>query len=241
MAPYLKPVELQLRQRLSRPGDPLDHVCFIESGLASMSIESRDGVLQEIRIIGQEGLIGHSALLGSQQWAYVTVVQIEGVGLEVPVKALVDSLDLPDIRAFFHHYVHVCDVELAETALAAAKYTMRQRLARWLLMCEDRIDSDYLPLTHDSLARSLGVRRAGITDQLHVLEGEHVIRSTRRMVRILDRSMLVHIAGGCYGAPKEAYERLLGDHHEPANGTLLPGVAEPALVRAAPVYRSMTA
>jgi hypothetical protein len=100
-----------------------------------------------------------------------------------------------------------CELQLAQTALAAAKYSMHQRLARWLLMCHDGAE---LPLTHDFLALMLGVRRAGVTGQLHILEGMHAIRSTRGVVRILDRGKLIDIAGGCYGLPEREYDRLIG-------------------------------
>ncbi|MBY2944520.1 winged helix-turn-helix domain-containing protein, partial [Rhizobium leguminosarum] len=83
-------------------------------------------------------------------------------------------------------------------------------LARWILMCHDRLEGNNLAITHEFLALMLGVRRSGVTNELHVLEGVHAIRSTRGNVRIVDREKLIEIAGGCYGVPEREYERLLG-------------------------------
>ncbi|RDJ03733.1 hypothetical protein B5K05_28355 [Rhizobium phaseoli] len=91
---------------------------------------------------------------------------------------------------------------------------MHQRLARWLLMCHDRLAGD-VPVTHEFLAAMLGVRRSGITEHLHVLEGIHAIKSTRGNVRILDRRALIEVAGGCYGGPEAEYERLIVSEEAP--------------------------
>ncbi|NNH68144.1 Crp/Fnr family transcriptional regulator, partial [Rhizobium laguerreae] len=115
----------------------------------------------------------------------------------------------PEVRQLLLRYVHTCELQLAHSALAAAKFNVHQRLARWLLMCHDRIDGNHLPLTHDFLALMLGIRRAGVTNELHILEGMHAIKSTRGNVRILDRNKLIEIAGGCYGVPELEYERLI--------------------------------
>jgi hypothetical protein len=87
---------------------------------------------------------------------------------------------------------------------------MNERLARWLLMCHDRLDGNDLSLTHEFLALMLGVRRSGVTNEIHVLEGLNVIRATRGNVRIIDRGKLEEIAGGCYGVAEAEYERLMG-------------------------------
>jgi hypothetical protein len=86
---------------------------------------------------------------------------------------------------------------------------MHERLARWLLMCHDRLDGEDLALTHEFLSLMLGVRRSGVTDQLHILEGRHAIKATRGNIRITDREKLEDIAGGCYGAPEAEYGRLI--------------------------------
>jgi hypothetical protein len=94
--------------------------------------------------------------------------------------------------------------------LANARFAVTQRLARWILMSHDRLDGDDMPLTHDLLALMLGVRRGGVTTSLHVLEGEHMIKSTRGNVWVIDRSKLEAMAGDSYGSPEAEYERVIG-------------------------------
>jgi CRP-like cAMP-binding protein len=97
-------------------------------------------------------------------------------------------------------YAHL--VQVTHSALANGRFTVEQRLARWLLMAHDRVDGDDVPLTHDFLAMMLGVRRPGVTNALHVLEGTRAIRSIRSHVLIRDRGRLEEIAGDCYGLPE---------------------------------------
>ncbi|RWY79936.1 Crp/Fnr family transcriptional regulator [Rhizobium leguminosarum] len=216
LAPLLEPVELPVRHSLVQPRKPIEHVCFLESGLASMVAESADGKSVEIRHIGREGIAGYPVVLGVDRTPNGTFMQVPGHGLQVAKENFLPTLENADVRQLLLRYVHTCELQLAHTALAAAKFNVHQRLARWLLMCHDRIDGNDLPLTHDFLALMLGVRRAGVTDELHILEGMRAIKSTRGNVRILDRDMLIEIAGGCYGVPEEEYERLIENSPQPS-------------------------
>ncbi|MBY5357822.1 Crp/Fnr family transcriptional regulator [Rhizobium leguminosarum] len=209
LAPLLQPIELPVNHSLVRPRQAIEHVCFIESGLASMVAESADARSVEIRHIGREGIAGYPIVLGVDRTPNKTFMQVAGHGLQVATEDFLPILDHPEVRQLLLRYVHTCELQLAHSALAAAKFNVHQRLARWLLMCHDRIDGNHLPLTHDFLALMLGIRRAGVTNELHILEGMHAIKSTRGNVRILDRDMLIEIAGGCYGVPEQEYDRLI--------------------------------
>jgi CRP-like cAMP-binding protein len=211
LAPFLEPVDLPVNHPLVRPNRPIEHICFIESGLASMVADSTDGKSVEIRHVGREGMTGYPVVLGVDRTPNSTFIQVRGHGLQVATENFLPILDHPDARQLLLRYVHTCELQLAHSALAAAKFNMHQRLARWLLMCHDRVDGNDLPLTHDFLALMLGVRRAGVTDELHILEGMHAIKATRGNVRILDRNALIEIAGGCYGVPEQEYQRLIED------------------------------
>lgn len=137
-------------------------------------------------------------------------MQIGGSGYSVPAD-IIRSTWLDD-RALNEHllrYSHILTQQLAHSVIANAKYTASARLARWLLMCHDRVDCDNLSITHDFLSALLGVRRSWVTAQVHVLEGLQAIRATRGNIRILDRSKLVRIAGACYGEPERLYEDLI--------------------------------
>ncbi|RWY68572.1 Crp/Fnr family transcriptional regulator [Rhizobium leguminosarum] len=216
LAPFLEPVDLPVKRPLMLPRKPIEHVCFIESGLASMVAESAEGRSLEVRHIGREGIAGYPVILGVDRTPNKTFMQVSGHGFQVAKEDFLPTLENADVRQLLLRYVHTCELQLAHTALAAAKFNMHQRLARWLLMCHDRIEGNDLPLTHDFLALMLGVRRAGVTDELHILEGMHAIKSTRGNVRILDRDMLIEIAGGCYGVPEQEYERLIENSPQPS-------------------------
>jgi CRP-like cAMP-binding protein len=116
----------------------------------------------------------------------------------------------PALKALLLRWVHVSMIQTAQSALANGRYTIQERLARWLLMCHDRMDGDDLPLTHEFLSLMLGVRRSGVTEALHVLEGVDIVKAGRGTIRVLNRERLEEIAGGCYGLPEAEYNKLIG-------------------------------
>ncbi len=107
-------------------------------------------------------------------------------------------------------YAHVFMVQTASTAAANAKGTIEERLARWLLMAQDRMDDDHLPLTHEFLAIMLGARRPGVTDALHELAKDGLIRKDRGIVVVVNRGGLTKRAGKLYGEPEAEYKRQFG-------------------------------
>ncbi|MBB4195502.1 CRP-like cAMP-binding protein [Rhizobium aethiopicum] len=203
--------ELPLKHVLVEAGEPNEHVCFIENGLASMVASNAEDEAVEVGHIGYEGMSGAHVVLKTATTPNRTFMQVAGTGLRVSVKNFKGMLaEFPAANDLFLNYVHCCDIQLAQSALANGRYNMHERLARWLLMCHDRLDGNDLPLTHEFLALMLGVRRSGVTNELHVIEGLRVIKSTRANVRILDRERLEEIAAGSYGVPEREYERLTG-------------------------------
>ncbi|AHF82850.1 cAMP-binding protein [Rhizobium leguminosarum bv. trifolii WSM1689] len=204
-------VDLPLRHVLVASDVPTTHVCFLERGLASMVVSSIDEEVVEIGHIGREGASGMHVVLAVETTPTRTFMQVAGSGIMVPMETFQRALaDDSEMKDFFLRYVHTTVLQLAHSALANARYNMHERLARWILMCHDRLEGNNLAITHEFLALMLGVRRSGVTNELHVLEGVHAIRSTRGNVRIVDREKLIEIAGGCYGVPEREYEKLLG-------------------------------
>jgi CRP-like cAMP-binding protein len=209
--PFLEQVDLPLRHVLAEANRPPTHVYFIESGLASLVATSTDNESIEIGHIGREGMSGTHLLLKTDISPTRTFLQVAGTGIRLPVSAFLELLDKsPSTRDLFLLYTHCSEIQLAHSALANARYSVNERLARWLLMCHDRLDGDDLALTHEFLALMLGVRRSGVTNEIHMLEGLGAIRATRGNVRILDRSKLEDIASGSYGIPEREYDRLIG-------------------------------
>ncbi|OWV72792.1 CarD family transcriptional regulator [Rhizobium sp. R339] len=204
-------IDLPVKHVLVEADQVNEHVCFIESGLASMVASNGEDESVEVGHIGYEGITGSHVVLKTDTTPNRTFIQVAGDGLQVSVGNFKRMLaEFPAANDLFLNYVHCCDIQLAQSALANGRYNMHERLARWLLMCHDRLDGNDLPLTHEFLALMLGVRRSGVTNELHVIEGLRVIRSTRANVRILDRERLEEIAAGSYGIPEREYERLIG-------------------------------
>jgi CRP-like cAMP-binding protein len=124
---------------------------------------------------------------------------VAGEGLRIGTREFKQALaDSPSLNARVLSYVRLLLLQTAQTAFANGRYTIEERLARWLLMSHDRLDGDEVPLTHEFLSLMLGVRRPGVTVALQTLEGEHAIRNVRGLITVLDRHRLEDIAGGAY-------------------------------------------
>jgi CRP-like cAMP-binding protein len=207
----MEPVDLPLKHMLVVAGEETKHVTFIQSGLGSIVASNRGGEEIEVGHIGREGMSGSHVILRNGVTPNRTFMQVAGSGIKVPTAAILDLLqDDPDSEALFLGYIHTTQIQLAYSALANGRFSMSARLARWLLMCHDRLESDVLPLTHEFLALMLGVRRAGVTEQVHILEGLHAIKAQRGEIRVINRPLLEEIAGSSYGEPERQYERLIG-------------------------------
>jgi len=211
LIPHLEFKELPLRFTLVDPGEETGAFIFLESGLASIVASSLDAEVAEVGHIGLEGISGAHLLLATTSTPNHTFMQVGGYGAQVNAAVLLDLLAQSEpVRDMFLRYVHCCEIQLAQSALASSRYNMNERLARWLLMCHDRLESDDLTLTHEFLALMLGVRRSGVTNEIHVLEGLDAIRATRGNVHVRDRAKLEEIAAGCYGVAEAEYKRLIG-------------------------------
>lgn len=205
----LERVPLTKGDELERPGSPIDYVYFPESGLISVLATQRiSGKQIEVGMIGHEGMSGFSVVLGAGVAASLLLVQSSGSALRASCADFKRTFELPELRLLWLRYVHVLTVQAHQTSLANGTATLRQRLARWLLMWTDRLQQETIEATHELIGTMLGVRRAGVTVALHHLEGEHLIRSTRNSIVVRDRKGLIEVAKGYYGTPEAEYRRL---------------------------------
>jgi CRP-like cAMP-binding protein len=206
-------VDLPLRKYLVEPNTSTEYVYFIEEGLASVVATSKDEHERiEIGHVGFEGLTGFHLVLGVDCTPTQTFMQAEGRGLRMTAAHLAEAME--EDRALQRQllrYVHTYQLQLAYSALAYGRYTIPERLARWLLMCHDRLGTVEMNLTHEFLALMLGVRRSGVTNEIHILEGMGAIKATRGTIRLLDRGKLEEFANGSYGVPEKEYDRLMTD------------------------------
>jgi CRP-like cAMP-binding protein len=214
---HFEPIELQRGQVLETPGEKVDAAFFLDSGLVSVIAQSPQRQIA-VAVVGHDGMTGLDIILDSGRSANETVVQAAGSAWRIAADDLRRAQQAsPTLRAVLLRYIHVFMVQASQTALTNGHAGMDERLARWILMSHDRFQGDDLTVTHEFIALMLGVRRQGVTESLHTLEGKHLIRSTRDHVRVLDRGGLIDLASGSYGVCEAEYERLIGEYrrHRP--------------------------
>jgi CRP-like cAMP-binding protein len=203
-------VDLTVRQVLEAPLGDIDHVYFVERGMVSVVARSEPHHQIEVGMIGYEGMTGLAVILGEAASPNESIVQSAGSALRLPTRALHEAMDgSPTLTRLLLRYVHVFVVQSSQTALANGRGKLSERLARWLLMWSDRLQSDQVTVTHEFLAILLGVRRPGVTVTIHELEGHALIKAKRNTVIILDRTGLEQAANGLYGVPEAEYERAM--------------------------------
>lgn len=212
LAPHLVATDLGAASVLQEPDKPADQVHFPATAILSVvgpASARRPGA--EIALIGFEGMTGIPEVLDGEPWPFATIVQVGGETLAIEAGLFRTLLsERRELRDFLLRYVQSFLVQTGDTALANARGVLSQRLARRVLMTHDRTSSDVLPLTHQQLATMLGVRRASVTEALHLLEGDGIVRSLRGRLLVRNRAALLDVAAGYYGTAEAAYERLIG-------------------------------
>lgn len=211
LAPHLEAMPMTIREILVAADQPIAHALFVEEGIVSLIADTQGGRV-EIGLIGYEGMVGVPLLLGTDRTPQVAVVQADGTALRIGAAELGTALATsPVLRGVLGRYVQSLIVQVGHTVYANAGSNIEARLARWILMTQDRLRQDELPLTHEFMAMMLGVRRPGVTTALHILEGAHHIQAKRGRITVLDRESLKVFAGDSYGPAEVEYERLLGE------------------------------
>ena len=211
LKPHLTPVKMDARMTLEEPGKPIERVYFLKSGVGSTVAFSNNGRRIETGLFGCEGMSGTAAVLQTGHASHETFMQVAGEGLAIESGRLQDAMEQsPPLQRHLLRYVQAMMTQTSQTALSNGQAKLEERLARWLLMCHDRISGNEMYLTHEFLSIMLGVRRAGVTVGTHLLEGKGLIRATRGRIGILDREGLEAEAQDSYGKPEAEYARLIG-------------------------------
>ena len=202
--PALVPVDLPVRHSIDQPHQTIKQVCFPESGVISVVARAAKGKGVEVGLIGREGMTGTALVLGEERQRWDVYVQIAGTGNQLASDALRLAMNKSKtLRLFLLPSVNAFLTQAMLTALANARYRIDERLARWLLMAQDRV-GNVIPLTHEFLGLMLGVRRAGVTNALQVLEGQRLIKAKRREITVLSRKGLEELAGDSYSPDDRA-------------------------------------
>jgi CRP-like cAMP-binding protein len=200
LLPDLKLVEFQSEQVLIDADSSLDHVFFPDSGVISIVAVYPDGSIIEMATIGREGATGFQAVFGAKASSARLLVQVPGTAARISRAAFSRAMDtVPVFRSLMFAHVHAFLEQVMVSAACNGAHSLKQRLARWLLMMRDRHDSEVLPLTQDLLAEMLGVHRPTITNAVREFERSGLIDCGRRRVTIVDRNGLMQASCECYG------------------------------------------
>jgi CRP-like cAMP-binding protein len=209
LEPHLEPVDLPLRQRVATPYQPITHVYFPDSGMVSVVLGLPHEIPIEIGLVGKEGMVNLPVVLGEETSPTDVFVQIAGSGRRIAAAHLRAAMaESTAMRNLFLRCCNAFIMQVASTVLANGRATLPERLARWLLMASDRLDSPVLPLTHEFLSIMLGVRRSGVTLALRDFEKQELVSRKRALITILDREDLVNVANGYYGMAEKELERV---------------------------------
>jgi CRP-like cAMP-binding protein len=197
-------IELPHHLTLHQPHQSIRFAHFPNAGLISLVVELKDGRTVEAGLLGNEGASGMPAVLGLSRSPLREIVQIEGDAFRVRVNALRELLpSTPVLQATLNRYAAGLAMQVAQTAACNRLHKIEERLSRWLLIAQDRLDSGIVPITHDFLATMLGTDRPSVTVAAGVLQREGIIEYTRGSVRILNRKKLESFACECYALIKQ--------------------------------------
>jgi hypothetical protein len=171
----------------------------------------KDGHTIEVGLVGNDGMSGIAALMGEETSPDLAIVQISDGGMQVRFSVIKEEFNRgAELHDMLLRYARVYLKQVAQTAACNATHTVEERLARWLLMCGERVGSDELKLTQELISQMLGTRRATVSTAASALQVEKLIQYHHGQIRIIDQQGLEEFACECYQAVKKESDRLLG-------------------------------
>jgi CRP-like cAMP-binding protein len=209
LAPHLQRVPMPRGEILYHTDQTIEQVYFPLNSMTSVVTMTENGGAVEVGVIGREGMTGVSVILGVDRSPAQMMVQLPDGGLRLSANVLLEEFRRAGaLQRVLLRYTYGLTVMLSQTAACNRMHHIAERLARWLLMCHDRVASDELPLTHEFLAMMLGIRRAGVTETAITLQSEGLIRYKRGHITITDRPGMEEFTCECYGVVKAEFDRL---------------------------------
>ncbi|WP_411728049.1 Crp/Fnr family transcriptional regulator [Methyloglobulus sp.] len=203
-------IELIMGKVLYRAEEVIPHVYFPTGGFISL-VAPVDSKNLEVGLVGNEGILGITLMLGVDIAPFTALVLGAGSALRITASSFLRILEQsPALQRELKRYLYVTMSQLAQSAACTRFHLVEARLSRWLLMTQDRAHSDHIHITHVFLAYMLGIRRVGITKAANMLQQRNLISYQRGDITILDRVGLEATSCGCYRADKEIYEGILG-------------------------------
>jgi len=207
LVPHLSPVTLKVRDELLDGRSK--YAYFLEDGLASVVLPMENGATVEVAVIGRDGVVGLPMLLGAKSMPGETYIQIPGSGFRVEAQRLRNEFERSgELRRHLQKYLLANLVQSAQNAACNRLHSIGERLARWLLTCHDRVQTDHMPLTHEFLAAMLGAPRTTVTLAAGILHKAGLIDYSRGHVTIKDRQKLEAACCECYRVVRDEFDRL---------------------------------
>jgi CRP-like cAMP-binding protein len=209
LAPHLSPLEFKQNDSLAGSGERGPYAYFLEEGMASIVTTLNDGSTVEVGVVGKDGVVGFPALLGTLSMPLNTFIQIAGSGFRIKAERLKEAFERPGrLRAYLQRYLQLQFVQVAQSSACNRFHDAEERLARWILTCQDKIGSDYLPLKHEFLGQMLGTGRSTVTLAAGVLQEAGLIDYARGKITIRNRAGLERVACECYRIIRNESQRL---------------------------------
>jgi CRP-like cAMP-binding protein len=206
LSPHLTMMELPQGLVLVKPGARIEYLYFLERGLASTDALSTTGRFVEVGVTGREGVVGFHALLGVPTVSHLVIMQGGGAGFRIPAAIALQELQKGgSFLRLFHTFLYSHIVQVSQSVLCNRLHMADARLARWLLMASDHMESDYLVLTQEFLSQMLGSTRSTVTIQAGLLQAQGLIHYSRGKIRILDRAGLEKSTCECYELVRAQY------------------------------------
>jgi CRP-like cAMP-binding protein len=210
LLPHLTPVSLSSGETLYETEDRIKHVYFINGAIVSLVTHMEAGASVEVGLVGNEGMVGLSIVMGDDVSQNHAVVQIPDGAMRMKTGKLREELKRGgQLQSLLLRYSLVLLKQVSQTAACNRNHNLGERLARWLLLCHDRVGEDEIRLTQEFLAQMLGTRRSRVSEAAIILQAAGLIRYSRGIITILDREGLEQFVCECYQVVKAEFDRLL--------------------------------
>ena len=210
MRPYLKYVDLPSHLGLHEPSESIEFVYFLNRGMVSQVVVTKDGRTVEVGVVGNEGYVGAGLAVGLSRSSVREIIQIAGDGFQIKGNELERIMrSAPQLRMLLGKHTGLQSMQVAQTAACNRLHDIQQRLSRWLLMAQDRADSGVLAITHDFIATMMGTDRSTVSSAAAALQKQGIVDYVRGAVKIVNRRKLEKSACECYAVIQQ-FENDLG-------------------------------
>lgn len=210
LLPSLEPIDLPLGMTLCEPGMKMSHVYFPSTAITSLIHEFENGSSAEFASVGNEGLLGFSIFMGGGTTPSTAIVKSSGFGYRMKSELLLKEFEqrAPIMRLLLR-FTQALITQVSQTGVCNRHHLVEQQFCRFLLESLDRLPNNEITMTHELIARLLGVRREGITEAALKMQANGLIKYSRGHITVLDRHGIESCSCECYKVVKSEYNRLL--------------------------------